>query len=135
MLDTLAPKVKQKKKPKPPCPWYNSRLLDQRKIVRTRKKFFLKYREPPHWKAFIRERNRYITMLNYSKRGSLSSLVQLVQRDSKKSFRIVNSLLGSEDDNPMPPARTDTQLTEDFAPFFLDKIDRIREKFTGVEPY
>ena len=30
---------------------------------------------------------------------------------------------------------TDKQLTEDFAKYFRNKIDKIRDKFTGIEPY
>ena len=36
-LDKLIPKAKQKGKCKPAQPWYNSRLLSQRKIVKKRK--------------------------------------------------------------------------------------------------
>lgn len=73
-------------------------------------------------------------MLKY-KRNNLASLVQLPQRDFKRLFNIVNSLLGRKEDNPMPPARMDEKLAEDFAMFFLDKIDKIRDRFTGIEVY
>ena len=74
-------------------------------------------------------------MLNYNKRTSLASLVESAERDSKKLFRIVSSLLGRKEDNPMPLGKTDSQLAEDFATFFLNKIDKIRHKFQGIEPY
>ena len=74
-------------------------------------------------------------MLNYNKRASLASLVESAERNSKKLFRIVNSLLGRKEDNPMPLGKMDSQLTEDFATFFLNKIDRIRDKFQGIELY
>ena len=35
----------------------------------------------------------------------------------------------------MPLGKTDSQLAEEFATFFLDKIDRIRDKFKGIAPY
>ena len=47
----------------------------------------------------------------------------------------MNSVLGRKDDNSMPPNRTDKQLTENFAIYFLNKIDQIRDKFAGIEPY
>ena len=74
-------------------------------------------------------------MLNYNKCASLAGLVQSAERDSKMLFRIVNSLLGSKEDNPMPLGKTDSQLAEDFASFFLTKIDKIREKFQGIALY
>lgn len=105
MLDKIVPEIKQKKKPRPPRPWYTNRLLDQKRIVRTWERVFIKYRQQHQWKAFTRERNRYNTMLKYNKRSSLASLVQSAEKDSKKLFKIVNSLLGRREDNPMPPAR------------------------------
>ena len=35
----------------------------------------------------------------------------------------------------MPLGKTDSQLAEEFATFFLEKIDRIRDKFKGIAPY
>ena len=54
-------------------------------------------------------------------RASLASLVESAERDSKKLFRIVNSLLGRKEDNPMPLGKMDSQLGGDFATFFLNK--------------
>ena len=74
-------------------------------------------------------------MLNYNKRASLATLVEAAERDSKKLFRIVNSLLGRKEDNPMPLGKMDSQLAEEFVTFFLEKIDKIRDKFKGIAPY
>ena len=38
-------------------------------------------------------------MLNYNKRASLATLVESAEKDSKKLFRIVNSLLGRKEEN------------------------------------
>ena len=35
----------------------------------------------------------------------------------------------------MPLGKTDSQLAEEFATFFLEKIDRIRDRFKGIAPY
>ena len=74
-------------------------------------------------------------MLKYNKCASLAGLVQAAKRDSKKLFRIVNSLLGRKEDNPMPEGKTDSQLAEEFASFFLNRIDKIREMTQGIAPY
>ena len=74
-------------------------------------------------------------MIQSNKRNSLASLVQSSKKDAKKLFKIVNSILGRNDDNRMPPSRSDKQLAEEFASYFLEKIDKIREKFKGIEPY
>ena len=35
----------------------------------------------------------------------------------------------------MPLGKTDSQLAEEFVTFFLEKIDRIRDRFKGIAPY
>ena len=35
----------------------------------------------------------------------------------------------------MPLGKTDSQIADEFATFFLDKIDWIRDKFKGIAPY
>ena len=74
-------------------------------------------------------------MLNYNKQASLATLVEMAEKDSKKLFRIVNSLLGRKEDNPMPLGKMDSKLAEEFATFFLEKIDRIRDRFKEIAPY
>ena len=54
-LDKLVPECKPKKKAKPARLWYNSRLLEQKRIVSNRENKYIKYRQDHHWKAFTRE--------------------------------------------------------------------------------
>ena len=74
-------------------------------------------------------------MLNYNKRASLATLVEAAEKDSKKLFRIVNNLLGRKEENPMPLGKMESTLAEEFATFFLEKIDRIRDRFNEIAPY
>ena len=57
-------------------------------------------------------------MLNYNKWASLATLVESAEKDSKKLFRIVNSLLGRKEENPMLLGKTDSELAEGFADIF-----------------
>ena len=43
--------------------------------------------------------------------------------------------MGSIAQNPLPPNKTDQQLAEDFAGYFLSKIKKIRESFTNTPHY
>ena len=64
--DELAP-LEDRGKPKSKSrPWYNSQLLEQRKVTRNRERTFIKYRGNHHWRAFNRERNRYNRMLEFN---------------------------------------------------------------------
>ena len=74
-------------------------------------------------------------MLNFSKRASIVELVHQSQNDSKKLFSLVNNIIGRKTSNPLLKSRTSGQLNEDFVSYFLDKIDKIRERFKEIEPY
>ena len=112
-LDKLVPAKKKADYRKQSRPWYNASLLDQRKIVRNRERIFNHYRLDHQWKAFTRERNRYNTMLNYYKRNHLVGQVKEAQNDSKQLFRIVDSILGRKNENPLPKANSSIELAED----------------------
>ena len=123
IMTPLEEKQKPKRKNKP---WYTSQLLEQRKFVRNRERAYIQHKENHHWKAFTREQNRYNRMLDYNKRHHLIMKIDKANKDSKQLFRTLNSLLGNKSENPLPIGTTNDQLAEDFADFFLNKIDKIR---------
>ena len=50
----------------------------------------------------------------------------------KKLYNHVRELTGTSKDNPMPVDKTDEQLHEDFADFFFNKIQKIRNSLSWV---
>ena len=68
------------------------------------------------------ERNRYIWLLHYFKKQSVSKKVLDTKKDTKELFHLVNRLTGNTTQNPVPPNKTGKELAEDFAEFFLSKI-------------
>ena len=47
-----------------------------------------------------------------------------------KLYSLVRELTGTSSQNPMPDGKTDEELSEDFASFFLDKIQKIRDSLS-----
>ena len=74
-------------------------------------------------------------MLDYNKRHHLVTKIDEANKDSKQLFRALNSILGNKDENPLPTGTTNSQLAEDFTDFFLNKINKIRERFTNIPAY
>ena len=131
-LDIIA-SLEEKQKPKRKnIPWVISQLLKQRKIVRNRERPYIKYTENHDWRAFTRECNRYNRMLDYNKTHYLVTKINEANKDSKKLFRALYSILGNKNENPLPTGTTNSQLAEDFADFFLNNI---REGFTNIPVY
>ena len=44
-------------------------------------------------------------------------------------------MFGNKNENPLPTGTTNDQLADDFADFFLNKIDKIREGFRNILAY
>ena len=74
-------------------------------------------------------------MLECNKRHHLVTMIKETNKDSKQLFKTLDSILGNKNDNQLPTGSTDSQLAEEFADFFLNKIDRIREVFTNIPAY
>ena len=51
--------------------------------MKNRERKWIKYREEQHWKAFKKERNRFVTMLRYKKHDLIHNLVNMNNTDSK----------------------------------------------------
>ena len=56
-------------------------------------------------------------------------------RDTKKLYKIINNITGTKEDNPMPVGDSDTEIAQSFAEYFVEKIDKIRDKFECVPLY
>ena len=74
-------------------------------------------------------------MLDYNKRHHLVTETDDANKDSKQLFEALNNILGNRDENPLPTGTSNSQLAEDAAELFLNKINKIRERFTNVLAY
>ena len=70
------------------------------------------------------ERNKYICQLHYFKQQSISKRVLDCKKDTKELFHLITKLTDNTIHNPLPPNKTDKELAEDFAKFFLSKIEK-----------
>ena len=74
-------------------------------------------------------------MLVYNERHHLVTIIKEANKDSKQLFKALHSTMGNKNENQLPMDTTDSELAENFADFFLNKIDRIREEFTNIPAY
>ena len=58
------------------------------------------------------------------KKQTISKKIIESKNNMKQLFQFVNNLTISKTPNPMPEGKTDAQLAEEFASFFLDKIEK-----------
>ena len=108
---------------------------NRKELVRRREKVFRKYQSQSCWTALVRERKKYRKMLFDAKTVCYSKKVEDCKGDVKGLYRMVNTLMGTSSENPLPNHTSDKDLPEEFADFFMDKIQKIRDNLTGYPTY
>ena len=124
-LDTLAPEetkcvtIRQKKY------WLTKEVLDQKRRVRRREKIWQKYKTEGTWKALVEHRNVYNAMIREEKLKPTLGKVEECKGDTRKLYSLVRYLTGTKVQNTMPSSTGDRKLANDFADYFIEKIQKI----------
>ena len=129
-LNSQAPEVTEVITERKKKTWFRDNLKQQKRIVRRREKVFRKYQLQSCWIALDRERKKYRKMLFEAKTACYSKQVKDCRGDIKGMYKMVNTLMGTYSDNPLPNHTSDKDLAEEFADFFMDKIQKIRDNLT-----
>ena len=74
-------------------------------------------------------------MLKKAKIEAVSNKVTKYGNDTKKLYKIVNNLLGTNKEKPLPPNNNKNKLADDFANYFLGKIQKIRDQLDQYDKY
>ena len=74
-------------------------------------------------------------MLKKAKEVFISQDILSHKNDIKYLYKVITNLSGIRKENPMPQAESDQQLAEEFADFFIGKIDKIQEELNHFELY
>ena len=69
-------------------------------------------------------KDKYNHQLYYFKQQSLSKRILDCKNNAKGFFLLVNKCMGNTAQNPLPPNKTDEELAEDCARYFLSKIEK-----------
>ena len=123
MQDKTAPLKEIKTRDKPHKPYYNKCIRNQRRTVKTRERAWLKYRQQHQRHAYKIERNICNRLLKYHKKQCITHQVY-ENKNTKGLFKLVNKLTNSKMENPLPN-KPPKQLADEFASYFLSKIEDI----------
>ena len=135
VYDIAMPEKEISSKIRPPMKWFDHEAKQQKIIVRNRERTWLKYGENHQWLAYKRERNRYRNIITYKRQQEYSGLVLKSKGNSKELYKTVNFLSNISNPNVLPETDSDSNLAEEFASFFLNKIEKIRELFINTPAY
>ena len=130
VLDTIAPLKQIQVALHQKQPWFDEIVKARHKVVCNRERIWHKYPSPNTWKAYKVERNVYNRLLSYKKKQLITKQVIDCKGDNKKLYKLMAHLTGARSDNPLPPHDSDESLANQFADYFITKIDRIRDNFS-----
>ena len=74
-------------------------------------------------------------MIKFYKRLSIFTKIKDNHNNPRQLYKIISSLIGQENTNPLPDAQSDQEVAEQFAEFFLQKIETIWEKINNIAPH
>ena len=117
-----------------PKAWFNDGIAKQKQVVRNRECVFKKYKSKSTWMALKAERHKLHNTIYLAKKDHISDLVAGCANDSGKLYKLVNSLTGCKSECPLTNKDPES-LAEEFADFFLDKINTIHQDLAQNTPY
>jgi hypothetical protein len=110
------------------CPWYNT---DIRMAKKKRRKAESLWRRTRTWADRIKytlERNNVNSLLIAARKEYFCEKISACGNDYKKLYFFLNRLLGKSKDVSLPEHDSSIDLANDFAKYFVSKIDTINSK-------
>ena len=74
-------------------------------------------------------------MLKKAKAKSITMMIEDCNRDSKKLYNLAALLMGMVNDNPLPDHTDKEELADEFASFFITKIQKTRDQLDSLPTY
>ena len=136
-MDKFAPLKTRTMVNRPNVLWFNDDIKQLKRQRRRLEKRAVKTDLPGDWNNYHKVRNQYSAFLKSARVNYYSNLIDQCAGDSRKSFRVVNSLCREPLETALPEHTDPTKLANEFGTFFLKKIEIIKEnldKFQVQEP-
>ena len=83
----------------------------------------------------IHQREKYIQLTNGIPQTTITKKILDCRRDNKQLFSVVNSITNNRQINPLPDHKLHKELADDFADFFIGKIQSIGDELSSAEGF
>ena len=127
ILDKFAPLKTRIMINRPKVPWFNDDIKQLKRQHRHLEKRAVKTDLPGDWNNYHKVRNQYSAFLKSARVNYYSNLIDQCAGDSRKLFRVVNSLCREPLETALPEHTDPTKLANEFGTFFLKKTKIIKE--------
>lgn len=133
LLDKHAPERKKKVVERSRQPWMNDKILNAKKKRRKMERKWRKSRLTVFRQAYEAERNNVHDEIKKAKTDYYNNKVADCNKDQKKLFHIVNTLLSTAKPSALPEHDALGDLVANFSEFFQGKIETIRMNLADLE--
>ena len=106
---------------RPKVTWFNDDIKQLKRQRRRLEKRAVKTDLPGDWNNYHKVRNQYSAFLKSARVNYYSNLIDQCAGDSRKLFRVVNSLCREPLETALPEHTDPTKLANEFGTFFLKK--------------
>jgi DNA-directed RNA polymerase subunit F len=132
LLDKHAPIKTKTVTSRPTCPWYNAEIAEAK---RTRKKAERRWKRTKlvvHQDMYKSLKHGVNSLIEKSKREYYQGLVNDNSNNSKKLYKVVNTLLNKTNEQHLPSHDSAKEVANRFGNYFHDKIVKIREDLSTL---
>ena len=117
---------------RPKVPWFIDEIKKLKCELRRLEKKAITNNLPSDWNNYHRVRNQYSAHLKCARVNYYSNLIDQCAGDSRKPFRVVNSLSKEPLGTCLPEHDNATKLASEFFSFFVTKIELIKEDLNKI---
>ena len=134
-LENLAPLTTKSVLVRRKVLWFTYEVKGQKRKLRKSGKTWRKNKSKENWMNLRLECMKYNSILKSAKVQSISKKVMECEHDIRKMHRLINNITGRTSENPIPENVSDETLVNDFANFFMDKIQKIHNALQQSDKY
>ena len=105
-------------------PWFTEEVRTQKRLLRKMEKTYRTHKTNTSWQNFRIQKQIYRNMLKKAKTEAVSNKVAEYSNDTKNLYKIVNNILGTNKEKPVPPGNDKNRLADELANYFIGKIQK-----------
>ena len=109
-------------------PWFTKDLMKMKSQLRNLEKTAKELRSNIFWDEYKHVRDCYVKCIKRAKCDFINGKILEAGKDGKKLFAFFDNFIGKSKTCGMPPGN-DQDVTDQFADYFYDKIEKIRNGF------
>ena len=130
IIDKHAPVTTRQVQLRSRPPWFNSSILKAKRERRKKERLWLSDKSTANMQQLQLARNNVTRLCSEAKKEYYHAKIEGNAGNQKALYQVTNHLLGKSKQKSLPEHKDPKALANEFAKFFKEKIDKIRQLFT-----